>query len=258
MREATSDRLLALNRVFYKTFADPFAQTRANPQPGFSLLAPFVPESCAKVLDVGCGEGRFGRFLMGLRPDMTYVGVDFSRELLQHAADALPDASFVQRDVSRPNSLEDLGSFDLVVSLAMLQHIPGRSNRVRVLEEMGTRLAPHGRLVLSTWQFLQSPRQRRKVVPWSTIGLSEREVERNDYLLDWRAGGRGLRYVAYVDKSELRTLAAEASLSIIETFRSDGREGDLNLYAILDRMDTSGHDGAPVGGNVAPNAGKLT
>lgn len=255
---AISDRLLALNRSFYQTFAGPFARTRANPQPGFSLLVPFVPKRCAKVLDVGCGEGRFGRFLADIRSDLAYVGVDFSSELLQHAADALPQATFVQRDVSRPGSLDDLGSFDLVASLAVLQHIPGRSNRARMLGEMGRRLRPGGRLFLSTWQFMQSPRQLRKVVAWSTIGLSDEDVERNDYLLDWRSGGRGLRYVAFVDESELATLAREVSLSILETFRSDGREGDLNLYAILHRTDDAAPDRVSLGDNVTARAGKLT
>jgi 2-polyprenyl-3-methyl-5-hydroxy-6-metoxy-1,4-benzoquinol methylase len=170
----------------------------------------------------------------------------------------LPDATFVQRDISLPHSLDDLGPFDLVVSLAVLQHIPGRSNRIRMLEEMGRRLKPDGRLFLSTWQFMQSPRQRRKVVPWSTIGLSDQKVERNDYLLDWRSGGRGLRYVAYVDESELMRLAHEASLSIVETFRSDGREGDLNLYVILQRTDTLRPGRVPLEDDVAPGVGKLT
>lgn len=258
MREAISDRLLALNRAFYQTFAGPFARTRANPQPGFSLLMPFFPEHCVTVLDVGCGEGRFGRFLADLRSDLMYVGVDFSSELLQYAAAALPDATFLQRDISDPGNLDDLGPFDLVASLALLQHIPGRSNRIRALEEMGGRLKPDGRLVLSTWQFMQSPRQRRKVVPWSTIGLSDDKLERNDYLLDWRSGGTGLRYVAYIDESELAALAHEASLSILETFRSDGREGNLNLYAILQRTDTLGPGHVPLGDDVVPEVGKLT
>ena len=233
VREEICERLLAVNRAFYQDFSEPFARTRSKPQPGFRKLAPFMPESLASVLDVGCGEGRFGRFVCRLRPGVRYVGVDFTGELLDHAGKALPRATFIERDVSRPGSLEGLGSFDLVVALAVLQHIPGRENRVRLLGEMGKCLAPGGRLFISAWQFMESVRQRRKLLPWMEVGLSERDVEQNDHLMSWRSGGSGARYVSYIDERELEALSRRASLHVIETFRSDGREGNLNLYAVL-------------------------
>lgn len=233
MREDTRAKLLAINQAFYRDFADPFAGTRAHPQPGFERLIDFVPRDCSRVLDVGCGEGRFGRFLIERRPDIDYVGVDTSADLLSHAAEALQEATLLRRDVSQPGSLSDLGTFDLVACLAVLQHIPGQTYRVRLLQEMSAQMAPGGRMVLSTWQFMQSARQKRKLIPWSAVGLSDTDVEPHDHLVAWRAGGSGMRYVAYIAEQELRTLAHSASLSLVETFRSDGREGDLNLYAVL-------------------------
>lgn len=237
MREDIRAKLQAINRAFYHEFADPFAGTRAHPQPGFERLMAYVPADHSRVLDVGCGEGRFGRFLVERRPEIGYVGVDASADLLRHAARTLQEATLLRRDVSRPGSLEDLGTFELVVCLAVLQHIPGRVCRVRLLKEMSARMAPGGRLVLSTWQFMQSVRQRRKLIPWSAVGLSDTDVESQDYLVAWRAGGSGMRYVAHIEDQELRALARRASLSIVETFRSDGREGDLNLYAVLQNSE---------------------
>ena len=63
MDEATARRLVALNEAFYTRFAAPFAASRAAPQPGYEPLLAYWPERGGRALDVGCGEGRFGRFL---------------------------------------------------------------------------------------------------------------------------------------------------------------------------------------------------
>lgn len=248
VREAIRQKLLALNQSFYEAFAQPFAQSRANPQPGFSRLLPYVAQGCERVLDVGCGEGRFGRFLLAERPGVSYVGVDFSPQLLQRAEQALPAGTFYCRDISQEGSLQDLGRFCLVTSLAVLQHIPSRARRAQVLGEMSRRLTDDGRLFLSTWQFLDSERQRRKIVEWERAGIADDALEANDYLLTWGGGGQGLRYVAYIDHVEVQVLAEKAGLVVVDAFRSDGREGDLNLYSVLRARKT----GQSVGADSAP------
>lgn len=238
MDEETAARLLALNRRFYDQLADPFAESRQRAQPGFDRLLAFMPRPCDSVLDVGCGEGRFGRFLADAGFEGSYRGVDFSEKLLAAAAANLPaqlDSAFQVRNLAAEGALDGLGSYSLVACLAALQHIPGRASRVRLLREMGDHLEPGGRLFLSTWQFLDSPRQQRKVVPWAEAGIDDTVVETGDHLLTWRSGGYGLRYVAYIDAAEVERLAGEAGLRVIDSFRSDGREGDLNLYTVLSR-----------------------
>lgn len=232
------ERLLALNRAFYTDFAMPFAQTRVNPQPGFEHLLDHIPLSCMRVLDVGCGEGRFGRFLIAARPQISYVGVDFSAGLLAEAQRSLPQGVFVQRSIEEGGSLSDLGQFGLVACLAVLQHIPGRTERVRLLREMAARLLPEGRLMLSTWQFMDSERQRRKIVDWKTISVGAHDVEEGDYLLTWRSGGFGLRYVAHIGPQAMASLAGDAGLEVVDSFRSDGKEGDLNLYTVLAPLES--------------------
>ena len=108
MDDQTTDRLLALNRNFYEQLAAPFARTRARPQPGFSELIAALPPSCGRLLDVGCGEGRFGRFVLEEVPQMAYVGVDFSARLLDRARAAFPSGAFYLRDISQAGALYGL------------------------------------------------------------------------------------------------------------------------------------------------------
>jgi SAM-dependent methyltransferase len=238
MEEDVRQTLIKLNREFYDHFSRSFAESRAHPQPGFFRLLEHIRPKDDCFLDVGCGEGRFGRFLLSNAPAMKYTGVDFTEKLLQYARAGHSGTSglrgtFLVRDLGEPGCLEGLEKFEVIICLATLQHIPGKRLRSRLLTEMGAHLAENGRILLSNWQFLSSDRQRRKIVDWSEAGLSREDVEANDYLISWQRDGLGFRYVAHLDEAAIEQLASAAGLRIIDQFRSDGREGDLNLYTIL-------------------------
>lgn len=232
MRDEVVQRLLALNQEFYDAQADSFSGSRVSAQPGFARLLPHLPQPCPRFLDVGCGNGRFAEFLQSQNRIGEFVGVDFSDELL---ADAAKNAvgTFYRRNLLEPGCLAGLGEFPAISCLAVMHHLPGKANRLRLLLEIKEHLAENGRLLISNWQFMDSPRQRRKVQDWADLGLSSADVEPNDYLLAWRRGGFALRYACHIDAAETAELAEAAGFSILEQFRSDGKEGDLSLYTVL-------------------------
>jgi 2-polyprenyl-3-methyl-5-hydroxy-6-metoxy-1,4-benzoquinol methylase len=238
VREEVVEKLLVLNQDFYEGQAASFAQSRAQPQPGFARLLDYLPQPCESVLDVGCGEGRFGRFIQAYHPIRQYVGVDYSTGLLAIAQSQVrgadtTDVNFYQREMTQPGFLAGLGEFEAIACLAVLHHIPGRDNRARLMEELAAHLSGNGRLFLSTWQFLDSQRQRRKVHEWTEIGLSAADVEPDDYLLSWQRGGFSYRYACMIDAAETAALARATDLHIVHQFRSDGKEGDLSLYTVF-------------------------
>jgi len=241
------ERLLTLNRTFYTTFADQFANSRSVADPALTSILPYLP-SRARILDVGCGNGRLAVLLDEERPGCTYVGVDAVSALIEEAreqAGALTrtEATFLQLDVTEkgwaeagpvlPVAGEGSRGYDRGVALAVLHHIPDVGLRARVLGDVAGLLAPEGYLVVSTWRFLAHPRMRRKIVDWDAVGVDAEQLDAGDYLLDWKRGGRGLRYCHMVDEEELEALAAISDLEVRETFRAGGREGDLSLFAIL-------------------------
>jgi SAM-dependent methyltransferase len=225
-------RLISLNKEFYQQFAKPFAETRGSPQPGFSSLLEYLPDDCADMLDIGCGDARFIRFLKNNVEDGNYTGVDFSSSMLDIARTST-EGLFIEVDLSEPDCLEQLGSYDMISCLATLQHVPGHQNRARLLKEISKHIRVGGRIFLSNWQFLESPRQMKKIADWSEIGIKETDLESNDYLVTWNRGGFGRRYVAQIDFAETQFLAENAGLRIANSFRSDGKEGNLNLYTVL-------------------------
>jgi SAM-dependent methyltransferase len=246
MDASTAQKLLQLNAEFYQTFAVQFSDTRQRLQPGVLRVLQDIP-SQVNILDLGCGNGELAQTLAqgGFRG--RYVGLDFSAELLAVARQGVADFtnfSFIQ------GNLADLGwhsvlihdqpagesgqqsGFDVIFAFAALHHLPGRETHLQILKTIRSLLASEGRFIHSNWQFLKSERLRQRLHPWSETGLTEADVEPGDYLLDWRRGGFGLRYVHHFSETELITLAKETGFRVIETFYSDGESGNLGLYQV--------------------------
>jgi len=251
MREPVRQRLLELNRDFYAQVADPFDATRQRATPGLSAILPYfrpagkgmaIPETGRDarptVLDVGCGNGLFARLLDAQGIVCDYTGVDGNADLLHRAEAASADLTtvhcrFVQADLSDPTWSAGLDGerFSRLLCTATIQHLPGYDLRRQVVRDLA-RLCT-GAIVLSFWQFLTSERFRARRIDWSVLGLDESDVDPGDALLPWKQGVEATRYVHQVDESELGRLAADAGLSVVNTFRADGKEGNLNLYALL-------------------------
>jgi SAM-dependent methyltransferase len=240
----TCTLLADLNRTFYAAFAADFARTRRGWPPGFDLILSYLPLD-ANVLDLGCGNGRFLAFLIGRGWHGTYLGVDNDSQLLSLARQtALRSpgigASFVNADlmdISWPARLAGSRP-ERIACLAVLHHVPGRDNRERFIAACANLLPPGGILIFSTWQFARTARLRARILPWTTIGLDPADVEPGDYLLAWGEHASGRRYCASIDKGELCALAAQAGLTPVETFFSDGKEGNLNLYGVFRKPET--------------------
>jgi len=233
-------RLLALNRGFYQTFSVDFARTRERLQPGAARIAGRIPRE-TRLLDLGCGSGQLASYLLTERSPTLYMGLDLSLRLLDHARGQAvrqaEHARFVCADLSaRALPLRPAERFGWAFLFAVLHHLPGEELRLRVCQEVHRLLVPGGHLALSNWQFSRSDRLRRRIVPWEEVGLSAVEVDPGDALLDWRRGGRGLRYVHQIDEAERMRLCARAGFRETEHFASDGEGGNLSDYAVWEAV----------------------
>ena len=189
----------------------------------------------ANVLDLGCGNGELARQLARKGHSGSYTGLDFSPALLEVASTGQPsNFCFLQADLSNPDWAAPLqiGQYDTILAFAVLHHLPGEELRQQVLRKVGALLAPQGCFIHSEWQFLNSTRLKARIQPWDAIGLAVSDVDPGDYLLDWRQGGYGLRYVHHFSEGELAGLAEASSFIVTESFLSDGENSRLGLYQV--------------------------
>lgn len=113
-------------------------------------LGPWLKVSAGtRVLDVGCGVGRWSRLLAARGADV--MGVDLSPTMIAQAqqraaADGVSDrCRFQVQDLSNLRVSEQ---FDLVLGVTVLQHILDPHALRAALLAMTARLAPGGRMVL--------------------------------------------------------------------------------------------------------------
>lgn len=237
MDSTTAARLLELNREFYTRFGDSFSATRHRIQPGVRRVLETL-KGDENILDLGCGNGELARELAKRNHRGSYLGVDFSLPLLRDA-ESQPEtfsANFMEVDLSQLSAFSDQllvsGHWSLITAFAVLHHIPSYQLRLNILKTAHQLLKPDELFILSNWQFLNSEKLKARIQPWETSVVSKSEVDAGDYLLDWRSGGTGLRYVHHFNEEELRQLAKEAGFQIVDAFYSDGESGNLSLYQV--------------------------
>ena len=248
MDRTTAGRLNAISLTFYREHADEFSAARERPWPGWTkLLGLLRARGIARdldVLDVGCGNGRFGAFLCTQAcPPRRYVGIDASAELLAHArARDVPGASFAVADLvaGDPEAMLPAGPFTLVALFGVLHHVPGQERRRALLEALARRVARPGLLALAAWQSAGADRQRGRIVAWEDWNRSAREpvdpaeLEPGDCLLAWGSARQAVRYCHFADDAELAVLVGALPCTAVASWRADGHEGCQNRYFALE------------------------
>lgn len=240
----TTRQLLDLNQQFYTNHGHDFSATRERLQPGVMRILETL-RGDESILDLGCGNGELARTLSRRGHHGSYLGLDFSLPLLNEAereAFSFP-VKFTQVDLAQLSVISDQlpvsgHQWSVVTAFAVLHHIPSDKLRLSVIQKVHELLKPNGLFIHSNWQFLNSERLKARIQSWDKAGLNSQDVEQNDYLLDWKRGGIGLRYVHHFDKAELAKLAGISEFEIVETFYSDGENKKLGLYQIWKKAES--------------------
>jgi len=272
--QRTVRALNQINRSFYRRAADEFDASRNHPWPGWWRLLEHIhsesdgepgpaaghpPDLPIRVLDVGCGNGRFVAFLadqltaVGGRLD--YTGLDSSSRLLARARErSLPIARcrWIEQDLietlldESPSGVfrvgvagepSDRSRYQLIALFGVLHHVPSDALRARLLRRLGEQLAERGVLALTCWQFAAFARFEQKIIGWDDYNRTAAEpvdtsqLEAGDHLLPWSDDAELRRYCHFTDESEIQRLL-DRHFEIVDSFSSDGRTGDLNRYFI--------------------------
>jgi SAM-dependent methyltransferase len=247
MDTQTIKKLNQLNQDFYQQTAECFSQTRQNPWHGWHNLLPFIEQieknkKDFKVLDLGCGNGRFGVFLKDHldSSQFFYFGIDSSQELLNIANQQLSqeEINFKLEQIDLVSRLLDNkpiveNKFDLIVGFGLVHHLPGLQLRQKLFEVINKNLTDIGFGVLTLWQFGQKPRFKRKGVDPKNVGINPEMLDDNDYILDWQRGTKAYRYCHFVNQKEQERLVENSNLSLVNQFLADGKTNNLNKYLVL-------------------------
>lgn len=101
-----------------------------------------------RLLDIGCGTGRFLRFVAQTFPRLASIGIDLSDTYLGEARRHLKNRHRTSLALAKGEELPFAGaSFDCVTSLFLFHELPGEI-RIQLVREMARVLRPGGRVLL--------------------------------------------------------------------------------------------------------------
>ena len=252
MNQEVIDQLRRLNRQFYRRKAENFSATRQKPWPGWKRVVDTLGQN-RRVLDLGCGNGRFAAFLAerDRLPEKLYLGADSSVDLLGVARSRFKESPFQWIAAEVDRNLPWSARFDAILLLAVLHHIPGRVHRREILSTLSQHLEPGGHLVVSLWRRGTDPRMARRIVPWNEeaaekemgegkregrrVKITESDVENGDFLLTFQGDPETLRYCHLFGEMDVKNLSQFPDLELVRQFDADGRSGEQNTYLIFRR-----------------------
>jgi SAM-dependent methyltransferase len=173
-------------------------------------------EPGTRVLDVGCGVGRWSRLLAAKGAQVT--GVDLSPTMIAQAQRRAVAEGVAARCSFRVQDLSQLkieGQFDLVLGVTVLQHILDPQLLRAAVRGMAARLAPGGRMILL---------EAAPAAPVDRCDSTVFQARRRDVYLDlFRDCALELRALTGVDPAplrmrllpHLRTLPRQVSMSLL-------------------------------------------
>ncbi|MFZ3054984.1 MAG: methyltransferase domain-containing protein [Minisyncoccales bacterium] len=189
----------------YNSIADKYSSVREKDWKEMDFLFDKYLNSKDRVLDLGCGNGRF--YSPFIKKEVEYIGADPSLNLINIAKKNHPQADF---RVSLVDSLPFVDNyFDKVFSIAVLHHIPSLDLRLQFLKEAKRVLKSNGYLILTVWD-LKEKLKGDGLFGWLRIG----KLDRKDVLLPWY--GSEDTYFHSFNLEELSDLVIESGFKVAE------------------------------------------
>jgi SAM-dependent methyltransferase len=230
MKKSEQQRLLKIVHNNYREIAAQFDVTRKKYiWPELEKVMANL-EDGSSVLDVGCGNGRLLENLVD--KNISYLGVDNSEELLKLARTNYPNHEFKTADILNliPVVKE---KFNLVISVAVLHHLPSEELRLQALEQLKLVCAPQGQIIFSVWKLWTNKKYQKYLLKniWEKVTFRS-NLDFGDLLFPWKNNkGEAVseRYYHAFTKRGLRKLLSKAGFKNFKLYSDK-----YNYWIIID------------------------
>jgi SAM-dependent methyltransferase len=225
-----AEYLLSKTKEDYNLIADDFSRTRSLIWPETKNLLDRYFFTGDKVLDLGCGNGRYFNYFG--QKMAVYFGVDVSENLIKIAKEIYPGANFQVADALNLPFFDNF--FDKIAAIAVLHHMPSEETRIRFLEEARRVLKHGGILFLTVWNFREFKEffLLLKSIVLKILKLTK--LDYGDFLEPW--ANKTERYYHCFTKNELIRLAKKSGFAIREIgIIKNGKGNRRNTYLVLEK-----------------------
>ncbi|MGI6636791.1 MAG: class I SAM-dependent methyltransferase [Minisyncoccales bacterium] len=226
MKEELAKKIIEDVKRKYDVVSERFSNSRIGSWAELDFLFNKYLEKGDKVLDVGCGNGRFYN---KIAPKADYLGIDSSEKLIEIAKRSYPKGRFAVADVL--NLPFENNRFDLVYAIGILHHIPSKKFRQKTLDEISRVLRLKGTAVITVWDIWEKTARRKMVVKeaiYNVLGLSQLDI--GDVLLNWQ--GEDQFYFHSFSLNSLTKLCKKSKLKPVQFGKISSKKGGTNVFVV--------------------------
>ena len=239
-------QIVELNNQFYQSVSKDFSKSRQKPWEGWGRAVEKIQEyfdfeksdlkKTLKVLDIGCGNGRFFSYIEDKLPNVRYTGVDINNDLLNDAKKIYTNgknnsAKFVKKDVIK--NLDSIkGSFHVVVGFGITHHIPDKDFRKKWFDSI-INLANFKPSKISVAG--KKPEERGGHKNIVVLTFWDFEEKPGDYLVSWDNKIDTPRYCHKYSDSEIKSIEEQfkdKGFHLLDKYTADNK----NLYLIFGKI----------------------
>jgi len=187
--------IIKLTNDFYFKHAESFDRSREFYWKIFEDSLNYLKNG-QKILDLGCGNARYFKFLKEKNLQIDYLGLDSNQVFINENKVKYPDAKFEQLDLI--SSLKEISQkFDLITVFGVTHHLPSKSFREKWFQELTELSSNRGIIILSFWNFNQD-KGDQNYIP------KEYKIEKGDFFLGWKGDYSVHRFCHFYDEEEIQ------------------------------------------------------
>jgi len=205
-----------LNKDFYEKHAESFDRSRGFYWEIFQDSLKYLKNGF-KVLDLGCGNARYLKFLIENGFQIKYNGIDSNEKFIKDNSFKFPEYKFEQIDILESiNKLNE--KYDFLVVFGVTHHLPSREFRKTWFKEISEMVNKNGICILSFWNFDKDKNNEN-------IKLNYYIKERGDYFLGWKGDYSSHRFCHEYSEEEISEIKKIFSdfLLLEDYFKEDNR-----------------------------------
>jgi len=228
-------KLLRQTAGTYDDIARIFSQTRQWRQKEIEDLIVSRVGAKDRVLDIGCGNGRFCDPVQKI--GAKYTGLDSSKELVKIARGRCPGANFeIGEATDLPFPAETFGA---AIAIAVMHHIPSKDLQIKFFYEAHRVMKAGGIFIITAWDLRPDhmiaagewKRFRSYLKEQAAIAFRLSKLDFGDFFIPWQNKQR--RYVHAFTLDEMRELAVSVGFEIIDSgILKCENSKEQNLYIV--------------------------